>query len=105
MKFKNVSNHVQPVKVEGEFVDVQPGEYIDCPVEIHSELFKKIVEVPVKVEEKVVEEPVILEESKEVVDVSELDKKSQERVEDLKEDLKDDGKANQSHKKKKKSKK
>jgi len=43
------------------------------------------------------------EEKIEELDISELDKKSKERIQDFKEDLEDDGKRNYSNRKKKKS--
>jgi len=61
----------------------------------------KIMEIQIeetKIVEKI-EEPIV---EKEIVDVSDLDNKSKERVKDLKEDLEDDGKRNRSNKKSKK---
>ena len=78
------------------------GEYKsgDIVPDDKAELWNRMYAVKPCIEDKTIVSEIVVE--KEVIDVSNLDEKSKERVEEIVEDLKDDGKRNYSNKKKRK---
>jgi hypothetical protein len=78
------------------------GEYKsgDIVPDEKAELWNRMYAVKPCIEDKTIVSESVIE--KKIIDVSNLDDKLKERVEDIIEDLKDDGKRNYSHKKKRK---
>ena len=105
MKFQNISKKTKHIKVNKKWLVIEPQAVFEIPkpgrLHLDPELKQIVEEKKGKKDLETLEDEPVEEEEKEMVDVSDLDEKSKERVEDLKEDLKDDGKRNHSHKKKK----